>query len=252
MFRKILSTLFLCLLVAANNVSARYLQTDPIGLTGGMNTYAYANSNPINYSDPTGLFFTPETGWDGFNVGVGVAQFSFDVATGNYWGAAVSGVGTAYDIFASAVPVLPGGASMAIKACRVGDDAVKAIAKRGNSAQYSVSYETKLSKNMYPGRSDKAHFQDANKQLYQEMQANPQFSQMMERLHPGITKGIQPGARGAFPRRAPTKDVTWHHGVNPGQVQLVPRSHHTTPGPVQETLHPGGAGGMSLWGGGRK
>nr|WP_305845491.1 hypothetical protein [Photobacterium leiognathi] len=34
-------------------------------------------------------------------------------------------------------------------------------------------------------------------------------------------------------------------------MQLTPRSHHTAPGAVQETLHPGGVGGMKTWGGGR-
>ena len=35
--------------------SGHFTQTDPIGIAGGLNTYGYANGDPINFSDPFGL-----------------------------------------------------------------------------------------------------------------------------------------------------------------------------------------------------
>jgi RHS repeat-associated protein len=35
---------------------ARFVSQDPIGLAGGMNTYAYAGNDPVNHRDPSGLY----------------------------------------------------------------------------------------------------------------------------------------------------------------------------------------------------
>lgn len=58
-----------------------------------------------------------------------------------------------------------------------------------------------------------------------------QTATAMEKINAGT--GVEPGAKGAFSRNAPTKDVTWHHHPErEGVLRLIPRSQHKASGPI--------------------
>jgi uncharacterized protein RhaS with RHS repeats len=49
------SALALTLIAFTHGASARYVESDPIGLAGGVSTYGYVRANPLKRKDPLGL-----------------------------------------------------------------------------------------------------------------------------------------------------------------------------------------------------
>ena len=97
----------------------RFLQTDPVGYEDDMNMYAYVGNNPVNATDPSGMWL--ETAWDIANIGIGAVSLYNNVRDGNWGWAAVDAGGLVYDTLATAVPFLPAGASAGLKSLRAGN-----------------------------------------------------------------------------------------------------------------------------------
>ena len=108
---------------------------------------------------------------------------------------------------------------------------------------YSTAFETTLKPTSFPGASRAAHFQEANEALLQSMEGSAEIASRMN----GLGINLERTATGLAPRQSPA-GWTWHHAPEPGVMQLVPRAQHAPGSIFQPTFHPGGQGGMAIWG----
>jgi len=67
--------------------TGRYIESDPVGLYGGLNTYAYVDGGPLQRTDPRGLNWAAIRGafWVGGRIG-GAINAGIGLATGSSLG----------------------------------------------------------------------------------------------------------------------------------------------------------------------
>lgn len=106
---------------------------------------------------------------------------------------------------------------------------------------YSVAYEMTLSKKLYPGVNASRHFTAANKAMLSTLNASTRKS---------LNIVMKTRSNGSVVMNKSPHNWVWHHDVGNGVMQLVPKPQHTPGSIFWNTLHPGGKGGMAIWGGG--
>nr|WP_083189828.1 RHS repeat-associated core domain-containing protein [Orenia metallireducens] len=86
--------------------------------------YIYVTNNSLKYVDPTGHYL--ETVWDATSFGVGLWSLKSSIRDRDWLGAGLDTVGLIADGAATILPIIPGGASQAIKAARFAKQAKRA------------------------------------------------------------------------------------------------------------------------------
>ncbi|CAH0353093.1 RHS repeat-associated core domain-containing protein [Aquabacterium sp. CECT 9606] len=127
-----------------NPATGRYVQSDPIGLDGGLNTYGYANGNSLSNIDPYGLW-TVEVG--GYLGGGGALTFGRDPSSGTGFMALKLGKGLG---FGAAYDPLGGRAGGDATQCGKGGVGVGFFAQGGgNLGPLSANVEANVGKNYF-------------------------------------------------------------------------------------------------------
>lgn len=201
-----------------DKVSGRYLESDPVGVFAGGNTYGYVDANPMRRGDPSGRcwFLGPLCYY--------AIAYAEPILATLVFGA---------EVLADVPNPISAVASTPIKIGRAG---LQAAQQCEAAAAYSVAFETQISKLGIGTRG--SHFRQANTNLSSMMSSDPRFAENMKKLGISVPERLD---------RSPA-NWTWHHVKDqPGVLQLVPRQQHQGSN-WQPLLHPNQTGGHTVWG----